>query len=205
MVPPTHNVNSTWAECVPPRSADRLAEMDSLNADIIRRAGEYAAQNALRLKSRLGFGKDGTVWSTDRLTAIKVFRTPEPFRRELDAYERLTENGVTDVLGFHIPELVQVDEDRMVIEMTLVDRPFVLDFGSAYLDGSAPEFPADIIDEWLTRTRSKFGSHWGRVVPILRALERIGITLTDVHPGNIAFAVDDVDTEARSDDDDSSS
>jgi hypothetical protein len=161
--------------------------MDSLNDDIIRRAGEYADQNVVRLKNRLGFGKDGTVWSTDRRTAIKVFRTPEPFRRELGAYERLAENDVFDILGFNVPQLVRVDEDRMVIEMTMVDEPFVLDFGSAYLDGSAPEFPEEIMSEWLEQTREKFGSKWSRVVSIMRALERMGITLTDIHPGNIAF------------------
>ena len=144
------------------------------------------------------------MWSTDRFTAIKVFRTPEPFRRELAAYERLTENGVTEVLGFHIPELVQVDEDRMVIEMTIAKRPFVLDFGSAYLDGSAPEFPEEIMSEWLEQTRRKFGSRWSRVVSLIRALERMGITLTDIHQGNIAFELGDRDEDSSVDDDSSS-
>jgi hypothetical protein len=178
--------------------------MDSLNDDIVRRAGEYVEQNAVRLKNRLGFGKDGTVWATDTRNAIKVFRTPEPFRRELAAYERLAENEVSEILGFNVPQLVRVDEDRMVIEMTLVDRPFVLDFGSAFLDGSAPEFPEEIMSEWLEQTRRKFGSRWSRVVSIIRALERMGITLTDIHQGNIAFELGDRDEDSSVDDDSSS-
>ncbi|HMN42694.1 MAG TPA: hypothetical protein PKE29_17775 [Phycisphaerales bacterium] len=157
---------------------------------MIRRGEEYARETLAMLHHRLGYGKDGTVWESDRDTAIKVFRTPEPFERERAVYERLRERGVMSVAGFSIPQLVRVDERLMVVEMTIVTRPFVLDFGSAYLDGSGPEFPEEIMAEWLADTREKFGARWGRAVSVLRGLERLGIQLTDVHPGNIGFADD---------------
>lgn len=86
------------------------------------------------IEERLGFGKDGTVWSTSRATAIKVFLTREPFERELAAYHRLAEHGIRAIHGHNVPELHDVDDNFLVIEMTIVRRPFVLDFASAHLD-----------------------------------------------------------------------
>jgi hypothetical protein len=154
---------------------------------MLRRGEEYARQTLAALHHRLGYGKDGTVWESERDTAIKVFRTPDPFHREWAVYERLRDRGVMDIVGFNVPQLVRADEPLMVIEMTIVTRPFVLDFGSAYLDGSGPEFPEEIMTEWLVETREKFGTNWGRAASVLHALERMGIRLTDVHPGNIGF------------------
>jgi hypothetical protein len=42
----------------------------------------------------------------------------------------------------------------MVIEMTIVSRPFVLDFAGAYLD-SPPEFSAEIWSEWEAEKRDQ--------------------------------------------------
>jgi hypothetical protein len=39
----------------------------------------------------------------------------------------------------HVPQMVAFDDDLWVIAMTLVERPFVLDFAGAYLD-QAPRF-----------------------------------------------------------------
>jgi hypothetical protein len=153
----------------------------------VRRSQEYAQRFALRLDRRLGFGKDGTVWETDRQTALKVFRHADPFRRELAAYGRLQERGVLDVNGHHVPQLVRMDDQLLVIEMTIVQPPFVLDFASAYLDEHAPTFPDEVMEEWLARKTEEFGLHWPQAVSILAALRRHGIHMTDVHPGNIAF------------------
>src|SRR3982751_1234619 len=96
-----------------------------LDADIVRRAEDYARDTGAVLHSRLGFGKDGSVWETDRDTAVKVFRTPEPVVREWAAYKRLGEQGVVNIAGFNVPQLVGVDERLRVVEMTIVIRPFV--------------------------------------------------------------------------------
>jgi hypothetical protein len=47
------------------------------------------------------------------------------------------------VLGFNVPQLIGFDDELHVIEMTVVKRPFVLDFAAAYLD-VRPEFPEDV-------------------------------------------------------------
>jgi hypothetical protein len=70
--------------------------------------------------------------------------------------------------------------------MTIVDRPFVLDFAAAYLD-RRPEFPAEIWAEWEAEKREQFEGRWTIVQQILDSFEEIGMYLTDVSPANIAF------------------
>lgn len=161
--------------------------MDPLDEDILRRSQRYTQRYALSLDRRLGFGKDGTVWETDRGTALKVFRHVDPFRREVATYARLAEHGVLDVNGHRVPQVERVDGEFLGIEMSIVQAPFVLDFASAYLDHAAPEFPEDVIEEWLTHKQEIFGSNWPRTASVLATLRRFGIHMTDVHPGNIGF------------------
>lgn len=44
------------------------------------------------------------------------------------------------------------------------------------------------MEEWAARKREEFGRNWPKVVWILRELERMGIYMLDVHPGNIKFS-----------------
>lgn len=127
--------------------------MDPLDEDILRRSHEYAARYQLLFNGRLGFGKDGTVWETDRLTAVKVFRRVERFEQEHSVYQRLMHNGVVDIVGFNVPQLESVNVALWTIEMTIVKPPFVLDFASAFLDGTAPVFPEDVMEEWLAEKK----------------------------------------------------
>ena len=84
----------------------------------------------------------------------------------------------------------QPDDRLLIIEMTRVSPPFLLDFGGAYLD-DPPEFLPDELarQQWDTEKREQFESNWPKVQAILRELEsRYGIQLADVNPGNIRFA-----------------
>lgn len=164
--------------------------MDPLDEGMLRRSQEYAKRYGLSINRRLGFGKDGTVWETDRATALKVFRHADPFRREAAVYARMAERGVLDVNGHRVPQVERVDDGLLAIEMTIVQPPFVLDFASAYLDHAAPEFPEDVMEEWRVRKREEFGSNWPRAEGVLAELRRLGIHMTDVHPGNIQFGDD---------------
>lgn len=83
--------------------------------------------------------------------------------------------------------------------MTIVERPFLLDFGSAYLDQDAPEFPDDVMEEWLARKMREFGPNWSRAASILLALRSLGIHMTDVHPGNIGFEEEPSSASSSSD------
>jgi hypothetical protein len=70
--------------------------------------------------------------------------------------------------------------------MTMVKRPFVLDFAGAYLD-HAPDFSEEVMSDWRAEKQEQFGKHWGEVQVILRFLEGYGIFMVDINPGNISF------------------
>lgn len=130
----------TLAEC-PLRVIDRI--MTQHPDELEDRAVRFAAQRQSRIEHRLGYGKDGSIFSTDRATAIKIHQRRTSFVRELECYQAIAECGVRDVLGHRVPQLVAWDEDLLAIEMTIVKPPFLLDFGDAYLD-RAPEFTEEV-------------------------------------------------------------
>lgn len=158
---------------------------------LLQTAGAYAAARQLELTDRLGFGIHGIVLVAENKpqggrTAVKTHRYAEPYERERDIYGRLREAGIADILGFHVPELIHHDDERLVIEMTIVRRPFVLDFAGAYLD-MPPEFSDEIWDEWEREKREQFEQRWPTVQRVLAALEELDIHMVDVSPSNIAF------------------
>jgi hypothetical protein len=71
--------------------------------------------------------------------------------------------------------------------MTVVDRPFVLDFAGAYLD-EAPQFSEEVMADWLADKQEQFGTRWPEVQRILGGMEMHGVFMVDVNPGNVAFA-----------------
>lgn len=158
---------------------------------VIQNAIAYASPRQLHLAERLGFGIHGIIYvaegkSTGGKTAIKIHRETEPFLRELSVYLRLREAQVSEILGFNVPQFIQADDALRVIEMTIVTRPFVLDFAGAYLD-APPGFSDEIWNEWETQKREQFGERWPVVQSVLAALEELDIHMIDVSPSNIAF------------------
>jgi len=155
-------------------------------------AAAYTAKHQLRLVERLGFGIHGTVHVAEHegnqdQSAIKALNSAEFYLRERTAYERLHDAGISEVLGFHVPQLIRTDDDLWVIEMTIVTRPFVLDFAGTHLD-RRPEFSDEIWADWQSQKREQFGAHWRTVERVISAFEELGIYLMDVTPNNIAFA-----------------
>ena len=158
---------------------------------LIANASAYAAQHGLQLAERLGFGIHGIIYAAENkraggLTAIKAHRETEPYRRELSVYERLRDIGVSRIHGFNVPQLIRHDDQLRVIEMSIVVRPFALDFAGAYLD-ARPDFPAEIWQEWETEKAEQFDVRWPKVRVVLAALEEWDIYMVDVSPSNIAF------------------
>ena len=157
----------------------------------IKHAGAYAARYELRLDERLGFGIHGSVHVVEHKikgdkSAIKSHRAPEFYVRERAVYQRLSIAGISDILGFHVPQFIRADDDLEVIEMTIVTRPFVLDFAGAYV-GAPPEFSEEIWAGWEAEKREQFGARWTAVCAVMNAFEELGIFLVDVSPSNIAF------------------
>jgi len=162
--------------------------------DIQGRAAEYHDPRGMRLGPRLGFGKDGTVFSTigssRDVTAVKLFVRADLFERELAVYRRLTERGVAGtsrVCGHNIPRLIDHDRDLLIVELSIVSRPFVLDFAGGYLDDTGPKFDEEIQAMALARWRERFGDKWPRARQIIFAFAQMGIDLTDPSPTNIGF------------------
>jgi hypothetical protein len=151
----------------------------------------YASQHQLELAERLGFGIHGIIFvagnkSEGGRTAVKAHRESEPYLRERAVYERLKRAGITEILGFNIPQFIRADDNLRVIEISIVKRPFVLDFAGAYLD-APPDFSDEIWAEWESGKREQFDIRWPKVQAILAALEALDIHMVDVSPGNIAF------------------
>jgi hypothetical protein len=108
-----------------------------------RRGLEYTQRRALTLGDELGTGVHGSVFlveshgekgTVQAQSAIKIYQGEGGYRQERDVYFRLKEHGVATIRGCHVPELLSHDDEFWVIEMTVVTRPFVLDFAGAYLD-----------------------------------------------------------------------
>ena len=162
-----------------------------MNEILIPNARLYASRRELELAETLGSGKDGIVLVAKRKAqpadvAIKVLRWNEFYQREKQAYERLRKIGMTAVLGFHVPQLLVYDDEFRVLEMTIVKRPFVLDFAGAYLD-KRPEFTDEIWTDWEAEKREQFEARWPEVRRVLDAFEEFGVYLLDVSLGNIGF------------------
>jgi hypothetical protein len=166
--------------------------VEPIDEQLLQKVEAYARRYTVNLSSGLGFGVHGCVLVAQRLTqparsAVKFHRHFEPYCRERDVYELLTYHGVTQVCGSNIPTFLSCDEDLWAIEMSIVSKPFVLDFAGAYI-GSPPYFPTSVWEEWELEKREQFGSRWEQVERILRAFKRLEVYLLDVTPRNIAFS-----------------
>jgi len=126
------------------------------------------------------------IGTTGLRTALKVHERSEPYFRERDCYMRLYEHEVTEIRGHNVPQLIDFDDELLAIEMTVVARPFVLDFGGAWLD-KPPDYDEQILDAWRREKAEQFEHNWPAARSILDALQRYGIYVADVNPGNIAF------------------
>lgn len=163
--------------------------------DLNEVAQEYASRNRLVVEKNLGLGAGihGQVFLirgalTPGGAAIKAFYEEEFFCREVQVYERLLEAKVRDIRGFAVPQFLRVAADLLVLEMTVVERPYVLDFAGAYLDDQVPKFDNEVWEAWEADKREKFGERWPEVQAVLADLEQYGIHMLDVNPGNVAFA-----------------
>jgi hypothetical protein len=167
----------------------------SFKDELLGRAREYAQRHGWALGEELGAGVHGIVFATESQpergpppvrSAIKVHLRGPDYRRERDVYLRLKEHGLTTIRGCHVPQLLGYDDQLWVIEMTIVTRPFVLDFAGAFLD-QPPDFSAEVLADWQIEKQEQFGARWPEVQAILRCLEGYGVFLLDVNPGNVAF------------------
>ncbi len=162
-----------------------MSDTDELTTNALR----YSALQGITIEKTLGYGNDGKVWSTDRNSAIKALYRQGGYDRELAAYRRLDQLGVAKLEGFSIPQLVGSNDSLLVIEMTIVFPPCILDFAKSYVD-HPPDFSPEVLADWHTEAESSFGERWSIVTSILGWLRSYGIYYFDAKPTNIRFADD---------------
>ena len=154
------------------------------------RIQEYEKRHGCRFLGFLGPGpgQDGFVQRSDRLTAVKFFDRDDRFRRELEVYQVLTAKGIHDIAGHAVPELIKADTELRAIEMSIVERPFLLDFAGAKRPEEVPDFEQHVIDEHLAHVRELFDNRWSDALHVAEMFHQLtGFVLLDIHPGNIAF------------------
>ncbi|HZK80043.1 MAG TPA: hypothetical protein VFC46_03230 [Humisphaera sp.] len=152
---------------------------------------EYERRHHCRLLELLGSGpgQDGFVLRSDRMTAVKFFDRTDRFHRELEVYEVLREREIHDIAGHRAPRLIASDEELRAIEMTIVGRPFVLDFAGAKAPDEIPDFEPHVMDEHMEHLQELFGERWADALHVAEMFRlATGFVLLDIHPGNIAFA-----------------
>ncbi len=154
--------------------------------ELIVRATSYGEANniVVDFANLLGTGQEGYVWKTNRNTAVKVFDLKKNFDTELGCYEILEENDVRDILGFAIPQYVNCDHDLMIVEMSIVSSPYILDFGKAYLR-KRPDFSPEVLHDYEKEREDWFEGNWDLVSSAIAVLERFEIYYMDARPGNI--------------------
>jgi hypothetical protein len=163
-----------------------------MNQNLQERAIEYATLSsiAIDLKTPLGRGQDGSVWKTNRKTAVKVLERERNYRIELECYQRLEAHGIIRLQGFAIPRLVAFDDRLLAIEMGIVSPPFILDFAKCWLD-NPPDYSPEVLDDDKARGQELFGVRWPEVVSLVWGLRRFGIYYQDAKPANITFGDDE--------------
>jgi hypothetical protein len=164
------------------------------DAVLFSRAERYANSKGIQVnrKDLLGYGSDGNVWRSSAKSAIKVLSHEKTYRVELECYRRLKEAGVQQVGDFNVPMLEGYDDDLWVIEMSIVQPPYLLDFAKAYLDRPPPyiydeQMMANAMAEW----RERFGRRWTRVNSAISLLRKYGIYYIDPMPANICYGDED--------------
>lgn len=157
--------------------------------DIEERLSGFARANNLQVIRQMGFGIHGRVFqvAAPRSTAVvKVFESDDGYQRERDVYLRLREAEVTEIEGCNVPGLLEFSNELRLLQISLVIRPFCLDFAAAYLDALPSYFPP-MGEEWEAEKREQFGEEdWPKVLRVLDELESYGIYQTDVTPTNIS-------------------
>ncbi|MEM7477033.1 MAG: hypothetical protein AAF483_18775 [Planctomycetota bacterium] len=73
----------------------------------------------------------------------------------------------------------------LVIEMTIVEPPYILDFGKVYFDDRKPDFSPEVLADYEAECAEWFGENWSVVQSALSSLESFGILYVDARPSNL--------------------
>ena len=132
--------------------------------DLHQRACLYA--NAMQIaidQAPFDGGQDGSVWHSDRNTVIKVFERRENYEHELECYLRLKDAKLGwKIHDFNVPALQDCSAEHLVIEMGIVEPPYILDFGKAYFKRRRPQFSPEVMRDEIVRQKEIWGDYLAR-------------------------------------------
>jgi hypothetical protein len=168
----------------------RPAGLPEIHSESWDRLSRYCSVCGIELVEQFGWGYEGLVYSTVSKSAIKAFRHRELYENELKVYLRLRDHAVKAAHEFAVPRLISWNDEFLVIEMTIVSPPFILDFAGAYLD-KRPPFDDEQLQEWEEQKMEQFEDRWPIVRSALSFFKGHGIYLNDVKPGNVTFGDED--------------
>ncbi len=107
---------------------------------------------------------------------------------ELECYRRFEAKGITCVNNLAVPHLVGFDSQWLIIEMSIVEPPYLLDFGKVYLDRPPPYWnDEEVMAGWMDECRELFGADYRALLSVLAKLRSFGIWYVDPKPANIRF------------------
>ena len=130
------------------------------------------------------------VFKSSRGTAVKVHSSLITFTNEFQAYRRLAETNTQSVRGFRVPKPINANIDLQVIEMGIVQPPYLLDFGTSSTD-MKPDFTPEVWEEWWARVEEQFENRFPEAEAVFYHLKRkLNIWHLDLRPSNLCF-VDD--------------
>jgi hypothetical protein len=167
-------------------SIPRPHDLPEIHFDSWDRLSGYCAASEAQLAEQFGWGYEGLVYATISKSAIKAFRHKGLYENERNVYLRLQAHGVKAAHAFAVPQLITWNDEYLIIEMTIVSPPFILDFAGAYLD-KAPPFDDEQMQEWEEQKSEQFEDRWPTVRSALSFFKGHGIYLNDVKPGNVTF------------------
>ena len=148
----------------------------------------FAARYGCDLVLKLGFGREGDVFASDRPSAVKFFHDQQAFDREVEVYQVLAELNIETIAGHAVPKLVRHDSEYLAIEMSIVTPPFLPDFAGAMLEYEVSDFEEHVQEEHHARLMDLYGDRWQDVLAVADAFTRAtGYVLMDIKPGNITF------------------
>ena len=143
-----------------------------------------------RIDNELGSGTDGTVYSVSGPSVVKVHKDLHRFNNELNAYLRLRKHNVNSVGMFHIPELRSHDTRHLIIEISVVKPPYLIDFGKSHLD-EVPDYDDEAWTMWWERVEQVFGDNTAVASQIFyQMVRKYGIYHLDLNPYNLNFGDD---------------
>jgi len=158
---------------------------DSHFKDVIPRIEAYFLQHKLFVSERLGYGKDGLVYSTTSMTVIKGLKFKKCYEQERNVYQHLADKGILNIKGFTIPKLLRFDDDLLIIEMRQVTPHYIIDFAGAGLGKPLYDFNDEILLAAHEDQMENFGDDWEWVQSALSELRSHDVYFSDVSTKNI--------------------